>query len=295
LDVSRAQINRIQGCETFTLKELIMSDGVKDIFQLRVMYNFLLGNGGYAYADSTFGKVNGSRYNISAGIKQRALLASQFECSTFWFQDVVRQKNPRIVEIENYVNELENQINVIRSRYTLLFVGNVDQANLDIWKQELLDWEKAINNKLFNDKNKEMEKKQTIVKELSDEIDFAILKSRIEDDYRNNSELIILKRVYFILYFGKMLRNSQLSRWIETRKLRLIFKQKLISKTPTQPKHKEYETNDIELQSYYPMNALNNNPWVLFDEKEYLNRLLRLNIAKTQLENMPKNVLVHYE
>jgi hypothetical protein len=291
LDVSRAQINRIPGCETFTLKELIMSDGVKDIFQLRVMYNFLLGNGGYAYADSTFGKVNGSRYNISAGIKQRALLASQFECSTFWFQDVVRQKNPRIVEIENYVNELQNQINTIESRYRLLFAG-VAEANLGIWKQNLLGWEKAINNGLFEDIASVLNVKKDFVNEITDarNIDLVKLKARDNSNvYRTTKELIILKRVYCILYFGKMLRNSQLSRWIETGKLKLNFKPK------NSPTDLSYVTDEIVLQSYYPVNAVNNNPWVLFDEKEYLNRLLRLNIAKTQLENMPKNVLVHYE
>jgi len=104
---AKAQINRIPGKENFTLKELMMSPGVFDMFQQRVSFVFLSGSGGYAYAGKSsstqFGKVNGTTFNVSVGLKQREALAANMECSGYWFQDVYRVQNPRIKELEEFV------------------------------------------------------------------------------------------------------------------------------------------------------------------------------------------------
>lgn len=111
---AKAQINRIPGKEDFTLKELMMSPGVFDMFQQRVSFVFLSGSGGYAYAgrssNTQFGKVNGTTFNVSVGLKQREALAANMECSGYWFQDVYKVQNPRIKELENFVEKCGTEL-----------------------------------------------------------------------------------------------------------------------------------------------------------------------------------------
>jgi hypothetical protein len=106
---ARDEINALPGCESFTLKELMMSPVVATKFQLYVSYLMQRGSGGYAYAGraytSKLGKVNGTTFNVSAGTKQRNLLALNMEGCQYWFQDVKKIQNPRIQELETFIRE----------------------------------------------------------------------------------------------------------------------------------------------------------------------------------------------
>ncbi len=110
---ARDEINALPGCESFTLKELMMSPVVATKFQLYVSYLMQRGSGGYAYAGrayvSKFGKVNGTTFNVSAGTKQRNLLALNMEGCQYWFQDVKKIKNPRIEELENFIQAVNQE------------------------------------------------------------------------------------------------------------------------------------------------------------------------------------------
>ena len=137
---AKAQINRIPGKENFTLKELMMSPGVFDMFQQRVSFVFLSGSGGYAYAgrssNTQFGKVNGTTFNVSVGLKQREALAANMECSGYWFQDVYKVQNPRIKELENYIKSCEDSID---QKWDTRGVTNDDKRGLKAQVQRLIE------------------------------------------------------------------------------------------------------------------------------------------------------------
>ena len=92
--LSVSYIRRVEGCSTFTLKELVMSEGVRDIFAQVCAYHFLIASGGSAYAGraqvTDRGKVAGTNLMVSAGLKTRQLMYIQMEGAKIWFENVYR-------------------------------------------------------------------------------------------------------------------------------------------------------------------------------------------------------------
>lgn len=111
---AKDEINEIPGCETFTLKELMMSPIVSTKFQMLVSFVFQSGTGGYAYAGRStttqMGKVNGTTFNVSVGLKQRTQLAYNRIALKDWFSDVVRRQNPRVPILEKFIKEAQDYI-----------------------------------------------------------------------------------------------------------------------------------------------------------------------------------------
>lgn len=91
---AQGQINRVRASSRpFTLKELVLSPEVADVFALYVAYQYLMASGGNAYA----GRVTaggGTTFMISAGIKTREKLYSDIATGQFWWQDVFVRANP---------------------------------------------------------------------------------------------------------------------------------------------------------------------------------------------------------
>jgi hypothetical protein len=241
LNRAKAIINRIEGCETFTLKELIMSPAISDVFQFRVAYEFLQSTGANAYvgrhAQTKFGKVDNTVFNLSAGYQQRKMLAAEFETSTYWLQDVHRVINPRLNELEQFIRECEYKLDTIE-------INLNDQEKIDIdtrFTKPLLDLEdkKAVN--------------PAIIVDISNV---------------NQYEIGTNSRKYFLKQYTRGLSNHRLSQLIHSREL------------------------DISL-------GLNNGTFkfTIKDDSELsnLNTLLRMRLAKSQLNYMPKYLLVHYE
>lgn len=96
LTMAHAQIKRVRGCERFTLKQLLMSEEVRDVFAIYVAFQYQLASGGNAYAGraSTQGNARGTTFMLSAGLETRKQLALLVETAQYWFQDVYETANP---------------------------------------------------------------------------------------------------------------------------------------------------------------------------------------------------------
>lgn len=96
MSLAVGQIRRIPGCAKFTLKQLLMSEGVRDIFAIFVAFQYLMSSGGNAYVgrSSSQGKANGTTFMISAGLETRKMLYAQVETAQYWFRDVYEVDNP---------------------------------------------------------------------------------------------------------------------------------------------------------------------------------------------------------
>ena len=94
------QIRSLDGCGTFTLRQILQSEHVRGQFALFCAFHFLGASGGNAYGNSRVyvkqGKVAGTGYNLSAGLETRKRLALQMEACQYWFQDVVETANTQL-------------------------------------------------------------------------------------------------------------------------------------------------------------------------------------------------------
>lgn len=111
-----SQINRIRASSRpFTLKELVLSPEVADVFALYVSYQYLMSSGGNAYA----GRVTaggGTTFMISAGIKTREKLYSDIATGQFWWKDVFARPNP---VKEDLRKEIERQEGILKQEASL--------------------------------------------------------------------------------------------------------------------------------------------------------------------------------
>jgi len=90
-EIALAQVRRVPGAGSFTLKELICSEGVRDQFAFLVASGFLFASGGNAYPAST--GAGGMRYNISAGFRTRLALSNSIVTAHVWFESVYKTQN----------------------------------------------------------------------------------------------------------------------------------------------------------------------------------------------------------
>jgi hypothetical protein len=112
LRLAHSKLKRIPNCRDFTLKELIFSDGVNDIFAKFVGWEFLQASGGNAYSKgiTSRGMVKGSTFMLSAGFDTRRALFAQVETAQIWFQDVRRVMNPEYAEIAAFALAQKDEI-----------------------------------------------------------------------------------------------------------------------------------------------------------------------------------------
>lgn len=110
MSLALGQIRRIPGCEKFTMKQLIMSEGVRDIFAIFVAFQYLLSSGGNAYAwrtgSSERGMAKGSPFMVSAGLETRKMLYAQVETAQYWFRNVYEMENPVYTSLKKQKTEL---------------------------------------------------------------------------------------------------------------------------------------------------------------------------------------------
>lgn len=106
-----SQINRIPNCEKFTLKQLIMSEGVRDIFAIFVAFQYQLASGGNAYAGraSTQGNARGTTFMLSAGLETRRQLNTLVVGAKYWFSDVYETTNPIYTKISSDIEEAKRK------------------------------------------------------------------------------------------------------------------------------------------------------------------------------------------
>lgn len=134
ISMALGQIRRIRGCERFTLKQLLMSEGVRDIFAIFVAYQYLLASGGNAYAGritTDRGKVEGTTYMLSAGIETRKRMAAEVETAQYWFQDVYESTNPTYKQLQQRQIILQREQVALRANANQQVVNSVDNMLLN--------------------------------------------------------------------------------------------------------------------------------------------------------------------
>jgi hypothetical protein len=139
MSLAVGQIHRIPGCERFTLKQLLMSEGVRDVFAIFVAFQYLMSSGGNAYVgrtNSEQGKVKGTSFMISAGLETRKMLYAQIETAQYWFRDVYETTNPFYAQFENQKNELDSEGTNLLAKYNTkndasggYLLGQIDKAS----------------------------------------------------------------------------------------------------------------------------------------------------------------------
>lgn len=134
IHLAHNKLRRIDNCRNFTLKQLMLSDGVNDIFAKFVAWEFLQSSGGNAYGKAigtSHGKVKGSNMMLSAGIQTRNALASQVACAQIWFQSVRLVDNPVAAELKRFVERQKPDIDAWEARVAM------DEANKNASIHEL--------------------------------------------------------------------------------------------------------------------------------------------------------------
>lgn len=116
MSLALGMIHRIRGCERFSLKQLLLSEGVRDIFAIFVAFQYVMTSGGNAYAGraSTMGSAKGTTYMLSAGLETRRMLFAQIETAQYWFQDVYEAPNPMYQQVENQIRAVEQAISQLK-------------------------------------------------------------------------------------------------------------------------------------------------------------------------------------
>lgn len=111
-----SQINRIPNCERFTLKQLIMSEGVRDMFAIFVAFQYQLASGGNAYAGraSTQGNARGTTFMLSAGLETRKQLNTLVMGAKDWFSDVYETTNPIYTKKRGEIESLERERDLVQ-------------------------------------------------------------------------------------------------------------------------------------------------------------------------------------
>jgi len=139
ITMALGQVKRIRGCERFELKQLILSEGVRDIFAIFVAFQYLMSSGGNAYAgrSSQMGNAKGTTFMLSAGLETRKMLYAQIETAQYWFQDVYEVENPLKQELTKHKDKLQKELDS-------MFVPLIDQGTTNIdWKATILDLKKT--------------------------------------------------------------------------------------------------------------------------------------------------------
>ncbi len=136
-DVALAHVNRIPGCETFTMKELICSKSVADMFAFLVAANWISSGDGSESKQSSRrgGGGDKSRHNYLNVTRVRELVASKIETCKVWFESVVRMPNPLCKQFER----------LLQSKYAdKLADPNADQQAVEDWKLRMEAYQKML-------------------------------------------------------------------------------------------------------------------------------------------------------
>lgn len=92
-DMALSQVRRVPGASTFTLKELICSEGVRDKFAFFVAYNFMFPNAGVNPNDGGGGSRSSRVHRWVNVERMRRELSQSMLGAQIWFEDVYRGGN----------------------------------------------------------------------------------------------------------------------------------------------------------------------------------------------------------
>lgn len=137
IHLAHSVIKSIPRCWDFTLKELLMSDGVNAMFAKFVGWEFLQASGGNAYGRSSSstsrGMVKGSTFMLSAGFATRQALYAQVAVAKIWFEDVRRISNPLKTELDAFIERSRVLLRAYGRAYDATSVPPLNDKGEDEW------------------------------------------------------------------------------------------------------------------------------------------------------------------
>lgn len=137
IHLAHSVIKSIPRCWDFTLKELLMSDGVNAMFAKFVGWEFLQSSGGNAYGRSSSstsrGMVKGSTFMLSAGFATRQALYAQVAVAKIWFEDVYRISNPLRAELDAFIERSRVLLRAYSGAYFAKSVPPLNDKGEDEW------------------------------------------------------------------------------------------------------------------------------------------------------------------
>ncbi len=135
MHLGMSRLNRIPGCEDFTLRQILLSPGVRDNFAILCALQYVLGAGGNAYVKGISsgggGRVRGTSFMVSAGMETRRTLLHKLDVLQFWFRDAYKTMNAAYTALENYIKNVNAEIAQLEQQHT------IDQSILDVVRQVL--------------------------------------------------------------------------------------------------------------------------------------------------------------
>ncbi len=141
-EAAQAHVNRIPGCETFTMKELICSTAVADMFAFLVASNFLSAGDGtselYANRNNRGNSRVGRGQNYLNVTRMRDILAEKVVACKVWFESVVRRPNKLVGEFAAKLQSMHRQ---------KVHDAGDDEAALDRvqqWKDRMTAYQKML-------------------------------------------------------------------------------------------------------------------------------------------------------
>lgn len=142
-EAALAQVNRIPGCESFTMKELICSPSVADMFALLVASTFLSSGDGSnepRYAPiGTRGTGRNRTNNYLNVTRVRDIMAEKVLTCKVWFESVVKRPNRLVAE---FGAKLES---MYREKVAAAADGDEDELErIRIWKTRMLAYQKMM-------------------------------------------------------------------------------------------------------------------------------------------------------
>jgi hypothetical protein len=144
-EAALAQVNRIPGCESFTMKELICSPSVADMFALLVASTWLSAGDGsneprYASVGTRSAGGGGrNRTNNYLNVTRvRDIMAEKVLCCKVWFESVIKRPNRLLAE---FSAKLES---MYREKVANANGDDDELARIQVWKNRMMAYQKMM-------------------------------------------------------------------------------------------------------------------------------------------------------
>lgn len=103
VEAAAQAVRRIEGCSSFTIKELISSEQVSDQFAFLVSASYLNSGDGIPQAQGRGGRGGNRQSTYLNVLRMREMLASKIYTCNIWFESVRKRPNPLVAQFKQQV------------------------------------------------------------------------------------------------------------------------------------------------------------------------------------------------
>ena len=103
VEAAAQAVRRIEGCSSFTIKELISSEQVSDQFAFLVSASYLNSGDGIPQAQGRGGRGGNRQSTYLNVLRMREMLASKIYTCNIWFESVRKRPNPLVAQFREQV------------------------------------------------------------------------------------------------------------------------------------------------------------------------------------------------